>query len=598
MFTRTCKTTAVATAAMLAWSMAAVTAEALPHTYAATVTPPYSCPAVYDAIIAMQEDYPEGMSWTNDDFYAWNGGGTYYGGYGCVAFAYRMSDAAFGYLPAEEPLEYDLALLRVGDMIRYSGHTIIVLEVQSDAFIIAEGNYNSSVHWGRRVTFDSLEGQVDYYTSRYPEVFGFRENEAAIDIGATVTPAVISRDAVDLTWSTSDAAVATVNADGVITGMDNGITTVTAQYGGVSEAFTVTVGDPTLATEPAIPDGLTYSINDNNTVTITGYTGSKTQLTIPATIEGLPVTAIGALAFHRSTLTSITLPDTLTTIGISAFMESSLQSMTLPKNVSEIGNGALIAMKELTAFSVDPENPYFCSVDGVLHTADMTTLVAYPAGKTDAVYTVADGVTQIMALIFTDALYLQEINIPASVTSADMGTFVVATALQNINVDAENTVYCDIDGVLYSADKKTLVAYPYARTATAYVIPDGVETILNTSLNNASLQELTIPASVTVIEHDVYHSENLKKIYGVEGSYAQTYAEENFITFEAISETVGDINRDNAVTIADAILLSRLIAEDTTLDLAAVDWNTIDCNADGIVDLSDAVWILQSLAGV
>ena len=37
---------------------------------------------VYQTMIAMKASYPEGMPWTNNDFYAWKGGGQYYGGYG------------------------------------------------------------------------------------------------------------------------------------------------------------------------------------------------------------------------------------------------------------------------------------------------------------------------------------------------------------------------------------------------------------------------------------------------------------------------------------------------------------------------------------
>ena len=39
------------------------------------------------------------------------------------------------------------------------------------------------------------------------------------------------------------------------------------------------------------PDGLEYAVNDDQTVTITGYTGSATEVQIPAKIDGYPVTA-------------------------------------------------------------------------------------------------------------------------------------------------------------------------------------------------------------------------------------------------------------------------------------------------------------------
>lgn len=41
----------------------------------------------YTAMMALKDDYPEGMRWTNDNFYEWKGG-IYYGGYGCAGFAF------------------------------------------------------------------------------------------------------------------------------------------------------------------------------------------------------------------------------------------------------------------------------------------------------------------------------------------------------------------------------------------------------------------------------------------------------------------------------------------------------------------------------
>lgn len=124
--------------------------------------------SVYNAMIALQDEYPDGMEWTNDNFYVWNGGGPYSGGYGCVAFAFILSDAAFGDLPARQVNTLDLSVIRVGDIIRYSGHSVIVLEVHEDYVVVAEGNINSSVMWGREVSLDEMSGGFEHYLTRYP----------------------------------------------------------------------------------------------------------------------------------------------------------------------------------------------------------------------------------------------------------------------------------------------------------------------------------------------------------------------------------------------------------------------------------------------
>lgn len=70
---------------------------------------------------------------------------------------------------------------------------------------------------------------------------------------------------------------------------------------------------------------------------IVGYTGVDTILTIPAMLDGLPVTTIGYGAFMSCSLTSVTLPDSVTTIDGQAFYACALDSLDLGNGVTSIG---------------------------------------------------------------------------------------------------------------------------------------------------------------------------------------------------------------------------------------------------------------------
>ena len=121
---------------------------------------------VYNVIMAQKAVFPEGMRWTNDNYYGWNGG-TYTGGFGCAGFTFAVSDAAFGDIQAR--VHKDYSNIKVGDILRVDNdtHSVIVLEVLEDSVIVAEGNYNSAIHWGREIPKAELIDPHSYIMTRY-----------------------------------------------------------------------------------------------------------------------------------------------------------------------------------------------------------------------------------------------------------------------------------------------------------------------------------------------------------------------------------------------------------------------------------------------
>ena len=278
---------------------------------------------------------------------------------------------------------------------------------------------------------------------------------------------------------------------------------------------------------------------------IDGYTITSGDIVdgdvvIPAEIDGTPVTEIGEnafSAFHNSTtgniktvvipegvkriayyafnscdnLTSVTLPDSLESIEKFSFERChKLTTVTIPKGVNSILGGSFTHNEGMLSIECDPENKYYCSVDGVLFTKDKTTLVAYPTGKAGA-YTVPATVTTIGDAAFYGATGLTSVEILGTLSSIGFEAFAECDKITSVTING---------GVTY-------VGYWAFRGC-------------------ASIKTMYVPESVTNIgdkafgfdgwgdDMSVYAGFSLS---GKSGSMIEAYANRHGIPFKEIGET-------------------------------------------------------------
>ena len=135
-------------------------------------------------------------------------------------------------------------------------------------------------------------------------------------------------------------------------------------------------------------DGLQYSYNDEDlTVTVSRYTGTATELVIPAEVTNgsvtYKVTAIGTGAFGgNSTLTSITIPEGVTGIAYYAFAGcTSLTNVTIPEGVTYIGDLAFDSCTSLTSVTI-PEGVTRIDGSAFIGCTSLTS-VSLPASLTE-----------------------------------------------------------------------------------------------------------------------------------------------------------------------------------------------------------------------
>ena len=252
---------------------------------------------------------------------------------------------------------------------------------------------------------------------------------------------------------------------------------------------------------PAVVQALDYTFTTNHgAITITGYTGSGGAVSIPTNINSLPVTSIGDYALYGY---------------------NNLTSVTIGTNVTSIGSGAFGGCTNLSAITVDALNSVYSSVDGVLFDKSQTTLIQCPGAKLGS-YTITNSVTSIEESAFDTCINLTNVTIPNSVTNIGSAAFYFCTSLTNvtipdsvtyigivafngcaslsaITVDAPNSVYSTVDGVLFDKVTNTLIQCPGGKTG-SYTVPNSVTSIESYAFSVCtSLTSVTIPDSVTNI---------------------------------------------------------------------------------------------------
>ena len=297
-------------------------------------------------------------------------------------------------------------------------------------------------------------------------------------------------------------------------------------------------------------------------------------------------TYIGDLAFYRTNLQQINIPDSVTNIGDSAFERCSL--------LKEVNIGSGVKRIEGYAFA-------FC---------DLTQL------------TISGNVQFIGEAAFIGNSNLREVELPDSVESVVRFAF-------------DNTAWYESqeNGAVYTG--KVLYKYkdkmPKVTTVT---VANGTKVIAEAAFEyQYRLEEIILPETLINIGDyafygcelltEVYIPQNVKKIgeyslgyldvdlgeniemlkvpdftiYGVKGSAAQTYAEENGFVFVEVEPeyTPGDIDENGRVDIADLRMVLRAVCSKT--ELSSQQQLAADVETDGIVNIADLRKILRFVCG-
>ncbi len=380
----------------------------------------------------------------------------------------------------------------------------------------------------------------------------------------------------------------------------------------------------------------------NDQIVITKYIGTGvTNVTVPKTLNGLPVVAIGEGAFKGNTeITSVTVKEGVYDIGASAFEDcTALATINLPDTIIHIGEKAIYNTAyynnksnwKLKKTTSDTPSSGGVGIGGGTSGGSIDwedigapVLQYLYLGKNlieielEGIYSINYGTLVIADGAFKGNTKAKDVGLPASIVTignnafegceslesvrnlnlADYigdNAFKDCTSLKKLNISETavfnanaiyNTGYYNNsenweNGVLYMGTRVVGTDINNAEK----IIKDGTTQIIGGALND---KNAIIPASVVNIAENAFTSTENVILFGYSNTYAETYAKENSITFVALDTAIkGDVNFNGTIDENDLEILCSVSSLQKNVSYAI---NIVgDMNEDSTIDGFDTI---------
>lgn len=240
-------------------------------------------------------------------------------------------------------------------------------------------------------------------------------------------------------------------------------------------------------------EGLEYSLSSDRTYFVVRGLGSATEtdIIIPAELNGIPVTAIGNNAFDYTSITSLSIPDSITLIGEDAFLNcSSLKSVTIGEGLSLISDNAFLGCSIESVYISDIFA--WCNIDfKTIRSNPAIGASLYLNGQLVTDLKIPNGIVKIKDYAFYAIPTLTSVAIGEDVQSIGNYAFYACSSLSNIILG--NSV-------------KSIGVLAFAESAIgSIVIPDSVASIGSSAFSRCfALENVLIGNGISAIENNVF----------------------------------------------------------------------------------------------
>lgn len=237
----------------------------------------------------------------------------------------------------------------------------------------------------------------------------------------------------------------------------------------------------------------TYIVDDDGNAHITACSSTAEEISVPENIDGIPVTEIEKTAFRNCTPKKITIPAEIVYIS------------------AENPFSPCFSLEEVV---VDEKNKNYTSVDGILYSKDMKTLLFYPPAKNGDTFAIPDSVEE-LGIAAVSSTSLKEIIIPDSVSTLNRHCLCYNQRLTSIDMSGTSIaeipamafVYCDmLKEVIFSDSTVSigLAAFMNCKNLEEVTLPPALDSVGQNAFMDTSMTKIIIPESVTSIGYSAF----------------------------------------------------------------------------------------------
>lgn len=237
----------------------------------------------------------------------------------------------------------------------------------------------------------------------------------------------------------------------------------------------------------------TYTVDDDGNAHITACSSTAEEINIPESVDGVKVTEIENKAFMDCMAKKITIPEGIVYIS------------------AENPFAPCFSLEEI---EVDEKNKNYTSVDGILYSKDMKTILCYPPAKDGEAFTIPDSVEEVGIAAFTETK-LTEIILPDSISTLNRHCFCYNQRLTSIDMSGTSItvvpvmafIQCDMLKDVVFSDSTVeiqLAAFMNCKNLADVTLPPDLNTVGQNAFMGTAMTKVIIPDSVTYIDYSAF----------------------------------------------------------------------------------------------